>query len=409
MNSSITINSERLQQRLEAMAGIGCTQDGGVSRLALSDADAEGRRILAQWFEEQGCSTHIDPMGNMFFTFAGKDSTLPPLLTGSHNDTQPNGGRFDGTLGILAGLEIISTLRDHGITLQRDLIIVNWTNEEGSRFSPGCTGSGVWAGQLDRKSMYTLCDQSGKKLHQELQRTGFLGNQEFTRKKLHAAVELHIEQGPVLDREGIAIGIPEGIVSPRWYTVQLTGETNHAGSTPMKGRKDALYAFARMCSAIHDVAADADTVVATVGHIQVTPNSLNVIPGKVEFTMDIRGWDVANTDSVCTGIEKRLNELAEETGCSIKIKRFWEEARVDFNPQLLSSIEQVCQERNLSCKRMYSGANHDMIYVSKLGPGAMIFVPSTDGKSHCPQENTRYEDCAAGVNVLLHTLLKIQE
>lgn len=402
----LEINAERLQNNIEQMAQIGADSSGGISRLALTDEDKAGRDLLKTWFEEQGCTVHIDPIGNMFATFSGLDQTLAPVLTGSHNDTQPNGGKFDGTLGVLAGLEIITTLRENGKTLNRDLIVVNWTNEEGSRFSPGCTGSGVWSGKLDCDTMYALTDKTGKTIQEELERIGYLGKEPFPSSDFHAAFELHIEQGPVLDHEKITIGIPEGIVSPHWYRISVTGEANHAGSTPMKGRRDAMYAFSLMCAQIIQTTREFETVVATVGHVEVHPNSLNVIPGQVDYTLDIRGWDQHNTDTVCSRIEKEIEQLAKENDCTVNIDRFWEEERVQFAPHLMDIIEASCKENGISCKRMYSGANHDMIYMNTAAPGAMIFVPSVGGKSHSPLETTSYRDCAAGVNMLLQSILK---
>jgi len=405
----LQINAERLQERLETMAMLGAAASGGVSRLALTDADKTGRELLIRWFEEQGCTMHIDPIGNMFATYPGAKPELNPILTGSHNDTQPDGGKFDGTLGVLAGLEIITTLKENNIQLHRDLIVVNWTNEEGSRFSPGCTGSGVWSGKLDRNTMYALTDGQGKTVKDELARIGFLGDTDFPCRRFHAAFELHVEQGPILDRENITIGIPEGIVSPRWYRVRVTGESNHAGSTPMKGRRDAMYAFSLMCAKAVETAGEFETVVATIGHIEVSPNSLNVIPGQVDFTMDIRGWDTEDTDTACNRIESSLHQIARHNGCDVVVDRFWEEERVVFDPYLMDIIERSCQELGMNCKRMYSGANHDMIYVNMIAPGAMIFVPSVGGKSHSPQEETSYKDCTDGVNVLLQSILKVSK
>jgi len=405
MESNITVNAARLRERLEIMAGFGGTAGGGVTRLALGDEDRDGRRQLEEWFAGAGCEMRVDAIGNMFAVYPGLDRSLDPVLTGSHNDTQPCGGRFDGTLGVIAGLEVVSTLNERGIRLRRDLVVANWTNEEGTRFTPGCTGSGVWAGVLDLEGMYALKDQDGRTLGGELERIGYLGRDQGPG-KLHAAFELHIEQGPVLDRQGLTIGIPEGIVSPRWYDVDVHGEANHAGSTPMAGRRDAVCAFARMCVRIREIASGAGEVVATVGEVAVTPNSRNVVPGHVHFTIDVRGWDVALTDRVCADIEGELSRIAAEDGCSVRFGRTWEAARADFHPALLDLIEDSARELGYSRRRMYSGASHDMIYVNQVAPGAMIFVPSIGGKSHSEIENTSDGDCAAGANVLLRCLLK---
>lgn len=405
MNDILTINAARLQARLESMARFGGTSGGGVTRLALSDEDRDGRVQLRAWFEEAGCEVLVDAIGNMFAVYSGQDRTLDPVLTGSHNDTQPRGGRFDGTLGVLAGLEVAATLHDHGIRLQRDLIVANWTNEEGTRFTPGCTGSGVWSGKLALPDMYALQDADGRTVRDELERIGFLGTDQGPA-RLHAAFELHIEQGPVLDREGITIGVPAGIVSPRWYDVDVYGEANHAGSTPMSGRRDAMCAFARMCTFIQDRAAAEEAVVGTVGEVTVHPNSRNVVPEHVHFTIDIRGWDVARTDAVCRDVEAALESIATTEGCTVTYGRTWEEPRADFHPLLCDLIEECAVRLGYANRRMYSGASHDMIYINQVAPGCMIFVPSIGGKSHSEIEDTAYADCAAGTNVLLHCLLE---
>ncbi len=405
MHEELRVDANRLRGYLEQMARFGATAGGGVTRIALSDEDRDGRLQLREWFESVGCEVVIDAIGNMFAIYPGLDRSLAPVLSGSHNDTQPKGGRFDGTLGVLAGLEVVATLHDHGIRLPRDLIVANWTNEEGTRFTPGCTGSGVWSEKLALEDMYRLQDADGRTVRRELERIGFLGVGHGPT-RLHAAFELHIEQGPVLDREGVSIGIPAGIVSPRWYDVDVRGEANHAGSTPMSGRRDAVCTFARMCSFIQERAAAEEAVVGTVGEVVVTPNSRNVVPGHVHFTIDIRGWDVARTDMVCSDVEAALERIASAEGCSVQYVRTWEAPRADFHPALCDLVEQCATRLGYSNRRMYSGASHDMIYINQVAPGCMIFVPSIGGKSHSEIENTSYADCAAGANVLLHCLLE---
>jgi N-carbamoyl-L-amino-acid hydrolase len=372
----------------------------------LTDEDKQGREQLINWFREEKCEIYIDAIGNIFAVYAGKDRDLTPVLTGSHNDTQPHGGKFDGTLGVIAGLEVLSTLRENNIELERDVIVANWTNEEGTRFTLGCIGFGVWAGKLDLEEMYLLTDKNGNKLGEELDRIGFKGDSVYPRLPLHAAYELHVEQGPVRDNLDISIGIPEGIVSSRWYDVDIYGEANHAGSTPMPGRKDALHTFSLMNLKIRDIALSAGEMVATVGEIKVGPNSRNVIPGNVHFTIDVRGWNVAKIDKACTDIESATHEIALATECSVNIKRTWQERRADFDSTLLGVIEECAQELNLNYIHMYSGASHDMIYINQVAPGAMIFVPSIGGRSHSEIENTFYSDCAAGADVLLHCIMR---
>ena len=405
MSTQLRVERKRLQKRLEDIAQFGRTPGGGVTRITLTEEDRQGRNQLIAWFKEEGCEIQVDLIGNIFAIYPGTDRSLAPVLTGSHNDTQPGGGRFDGTLGVIAGLEVISTLRANNIRPKRDIIVADWTNEEGTRFTPGCTGSGVWAGKLHLEAMYRLADQEGKLLGDELVKIGYKGAATGPRLPLHAAYELHVEQGPILDQKNITIGIPEGIVSPRWYDVDITGEANHAGSTPMDGRRDALHAFSRIHQRIREIAIEVNNLVATVGEVEVFPNSRNVIPAKVHFTIDVRGWHVAETDYVCDAIEQAIETLAAEEGCTAKVHRIWGEGRADFNPHLMGIIESCARNLGYSTLRMYSGASHDMIYINQVAPGAMIFVPSVGGKSHSEIELTSYEDCAAGADVLLNALL----
>ncbi|WP_136807678.1 Zn-dependent hydrolase [Desulfosediminicola flagellatus] len=406
MNQKIRINQKRLQRRLEEMAMFGKTAAGGVSRIALTEEDKLGRETLITWLKEEQCEVHIDAMGNIFGVYPGKNRALAPVLTGSHNDTQPKGGRFDGTLGVIAGVEVISTLRENSIKLERDVILANWTNEEGTRFTPGCTGSGVWSGKLSQEEMYLLKDQEGKTFGEELEKIGFKGSAQYPPLPLHAAFELHVEQGPVLDSSDVTIGIPEGIVSPRWYDVDIYGEANHAGSTPMLCRQDALYAFSKIHQRIRDLAVEAGEVVATVGQITASPNSRNVIASHVHFTIDVRGWDVAKTDNVCAGIEEAIATIASADQCQVEIEHTWREDRADFDQALLKQIEESANQLGLTSMRMYSGASHDMIYINQVARGAMIFVPSVGGKSHTEIEETSYADCGAGADVLLQCIMK---
>ncbi len=388
------------------MAGFGKIVGQGITRIALSHEDKLGREQLIRWFGEEQCEVKIDAIGNIFAIRPGKRRELAPVLTGSHNDTQPNGGRFDGTLGVLAGLEILSVLNENNIELERDFIVVNWTNEEGTRFTPGCTGSGVWCGKLEREDMYALQDQTGTSLKQALQEIGFAGDAVGPSLPLHAAFELHVEQGPVLDKEKISIGIPEGIVSPHWYDIEIKGEANHAGSTPMSERRDPLQAFCRMAAEIRRLAVETEHLVATIGELHVNPNSRNVIPGQVRFTVDIRGWNQDATSRVCREVEQVITEISEEENCRVNIQQIWQEQRADFNPRLTKMVEESADKVGLSSKRMYSGASHDMLYINQVAPGAMIFVPSIGGKSHSPSEDTSYDDCAAGADVLLHCIVR---
>lgn len=404
--NSVRVDKARLQNRMQAISAFGATAGGGVTRLALSDADRDARQQLCAWLAELGCEIHVDAMGNIFGVLPGTNRTLPPVMTGSHGDSQPLGGRFDGMLGVVAGVEVVHALRDAGITLLRDLVVADWTNEEGSRFTPGCTGSGVWAGKLEQQAMYALKDQQGICLGDELARIGYRGDSRYFPRPVHAAFELHIEQGPVLEEKNMPIGLPQGIVCLRWYNVRVQGVPNHAGPTPMGSRHDAVYAFSLMASRIFEIARDSGQVVATVGEVHASPNSRNVIAGDVQFTIDVRGWNEAATDDVCRRIEGALAEAARQAGCQVMPERIWQVARVPFDTRLREMVREAASSLGLPCLDMVSGASHDMIYIAQVAPGAMIFVPSIGGRSHAEVENTAWQDCAAGTDVLLQCLLR---
>lgn len=399
-------NPDRMQKFLTEISAFGATENGGVSRLALSDEDRDARNQLKKWFEEAGAETKVDRMGNMFFILKGRQPELPPVMTGSHCDSQPKGGRFDGILGIVAGLEVMCTLQDAGVVLERDFIVVNWTNEEGSRFTPGTTGSGYFAGKLNLDEMYNLTDRNGDTFGEELERIGYKGEEDFDPRPLYANFEYHIEQGPVLEREDVTIGVPKGIVCLRWYDIELQGVPNHVGPTPMNARQDAMYAFALMTKQIFETGLAANNVVASVGENHPTPNSRNVIAGHVHFTIDIRGWDETETDRVCTSIEQSLVEIGKQTGCEVTIRKVWEVERAPFNTDLVSLVHSCANELGLSSLDMVSGASHDTVYINQSTPSAMIFVPSIGGRSHAEVERTSWEDCAAGADVLLGVISK---
>ena len=402
----IRTNPKRLEGFLTEMARYGATPNNGVTRLALTDEDRDARNQLRTWFNEAGCETVVDRMGNMFFILPGRNRNLPAVMTGSHCDSQPQGGRFDGILGILAGLEVCRTLQDENMQLERDLIVVNWTNEEGSRFTPGTTGSGVFAGRLDREEMYSLTDRNGLTFGGELRRIGYMGETDFDPRPLHANFEYHIEQGPVLERSGNTIGVPKGIVCLRWYDVNLHGVPNHAGPTPMNERQDAVYAFACMAREIFQIGLNADEVVATVGEVHPTPNSRNVIAGHCRFTIDVRGWDETETDRVCADIKWAIAAMAKKTGCSADIRQTWAVERAPFHPDLVQLVHDSADRLKLPALDMVSGASHDTVYINQFTPSAMIFVPSIGGRSHAEIEETSWADCAAGADVLLHCILR---
>ncbi|MCF7929727.1 MAG: Zn-dependent hydrolase [Spirochaetales bacterium] len=406
--NSLRINGKRLQSTLEEMAKIGGTPNGGVTRLALSDEDKKARDLFVSWLEELDMEITIDEMGNIFGKMPGKNNDLDPVMSGSHIDSQPKGGRFDGILGVMGALEVARTLKENNIQLERPYIVVDWTNEEGSRFSPAMVSSGVWAGELSLDWAYNRTDINGKKQGEELERIGYKGSVPAKKHPVHAYYEYHIEQGPILEREDKTIGAPKGIVCLHWYDIYLEGEANQVGPTPMVGRHDALVAASEMITAVNKMPAKMgiDNLVATVGEIQNQPNSRNIIPNGVHFTVDIRSWDDDLAIRGWESLKKDFNEIAERHGTPLRMEETWRVEHAPFDDRLVKRVLETAEEIGYSSHYMVSGAGHDASYMNHFCPTAMIFVPSINGRSHVEVENTSWEDCAAGANVLLHSVIK---
>ena len=405
--SKLRVNGARLRASLEEMAKIGATPGGGVQRLTLSDEDRKARDLLVKWLKEIDFSVSIDEMGNIFGRRAGKDDALPPVMSGSHVDSQPKGGRFDGILGVMGALEVMRTIHENKVQTEHPLILVDWTNEEGSRFAPAMVASGVWAGALQRDWVYASTDKDGKIFGEELQRIGYKGTIPAKKWPAHAYFEYHIEQGPMLERQGKTIGAPKGILCLHWYDVYLEGEANQVGPTPMEGRKDALCAAAEMILAVNTLPDRMKgNMVATVGEIQNYPNSRNIIPDKVHFTVDIRSWDDDHALKAWELLKKDFTDIAGRRRTPIRIEETWRVAHAPFNEKLVQRVLDTAKELGYSHLHMVSGAGHDASYMNQVCPTAMIFVPSIGGRSHVEVENTKWEDCEAGANVLLHALLK---
>lgn len=403
----LRVNEDRLRNSLEKMAEIGRTPKGGVHRLALSDEDREARDLFVQWLREINLKITIDEMGNIFGRRPGKQEHLPAVLIGSHLDTQPSGGRFDGILGVLGALEVMRTIHENKIKTERPLVIVDWTNEEGSRFSPAMMGSGVWTGKLNRDWIYNRTDIKGKKVGDELIRIGYRGEIEAKSFPVQAYFELHIEQGPLLDKEGLKIGVPRGIVGIIWADLFVEGKSNQVGPTPMEGRNDALCAAAEMILQVENLPRHmGGNMVATVGEIHNLPNSRNIIPGYVRFTVDMRSWDDELLKRGKEYLQVRVREIAERRGCPLSWEDIWTINHTPFAEELVKMVKNVAEELGYSTKEMVSGAGHDASYLSQIAPTAMIFVPSIDGRSHVEVEETTWADCAAGTNVLLHCVLQ---
>ncbi len=402
----LRVDGARLRRSLEAMAELGATPGGGMHRLALSDDDRRARDLLVSWLEELGARVEVDEMGDIFGRRPGRDAALPPVITGSHLDTQPRGGRFDGVLGVMGALEVLRTLDDHGVETLRSVELVDWTNEEGSRFAPAMLASGVWAGALDRDWAWARTDADGFRFGDELARIGYRGSAPCARRPFHACYELHIEQGPRLEREGVTIGVPRGVVCLHWYDVYLEGVANQVGTTPMDGRSDALVTAAEMVLEVRGLPARmGGGMVATVGELTTHPNSRNVVPGAAHFTVDIRSWDDDLALRAWDALQAEFRAIAERHGCGIRVEETWRVRHNEFAPELVARVRDTAERLGYSSLAMESGAGHDASYLATVGPTAMVFVPSIGGRSHVEVEETGWEDCEAGANVLLHCVL----
>lgn len=403
----LRVSGQRLQESLEEMGKIGATPHGGVQRLTLTDEDKAARDLFVKWLRELDLEIINDEMGNIFGRRSGKNNDLAPVMSGSHIDSQPKGGRFDGILGVMGPLEVLRTLTENNIQTERPIIIADWTNEEGSRFAPAMVASGVWAGALERDWVYDRTDINGKRFEDELKRIGYQGAAPCKKWPVHAYYEYHIEQGPILEREGKTIGAPKGIFCLHWYDIYLEGEANQVGPTPMEGRHDALCAAAEMILKVNQLPERmGGNMVATVGEIQNYPNSRNIIPDKVHFTVDIRSWDDDLALKAWELLSQDFIELAEGRGCPMRIEETWKVEHSPFEEKLVHRILDVSAELGYPCLHMVSGAGHDASYINQIAPTAMIFAPSINGRSHVEVENTKWEDCEAGANVLLHCILR---
>jgi len=406
LTTKLRINGKRLWDSLMEMAKIGATPKGGVCRLALTDLDKDGRDLFVRWCKEAGCTISVDRMGNVFARRAGRDNSLTPVVTGSHADSQPTGGKFDGIYGVLGGLEVIRSLNDHHIETDRPIEVVIWTNEEGSRFAPAMVASGVFAGVFTLEYGLSRADVDGRTMGQELERIGYAGDQPMG-KPIHAAFELHIEQGPILEAEGKTIGVVTHAQGQRWYEVVFTGQESHAGPTPMPRRRDALVGAARVIDLVNRIGLEhAPFACATVGMIQNFPNSRNVIPGRVFFTIDIRHPE----DAVLAEMDRKVREgvarIAAETKLEVtKLEQIFYYAPIAFDTACVDSVRAGAERFGYSNRNIVSGAGHDACYLSKVAPTAMIFVPCIDGISHNEVEDATPEWIEAGGNVLLHAML----
>jgi N-carbamoyl-L-amino-acid hydrolase len=403
--TNLTINPQRLWDSLMETAQFGATPKGGIKRLTVSDEDKRVRDWFKTECEKLGCKVEVDEVGNMFATRPGKRDDILPIAMGSHLDTQPTGGKFDGVLGVLGALEALRTMVEMGYQSNAPVMIVNWTNEEGSRFAPAMLCSGVYAGVFTPEFAFSREDRAGIKLGDELQRIGYKGTHKAGATKFSAMFELHIEQGPILEAESKMIGIVTGVQGMRWYEVTVTGQESHTGATPMLLRKNALLAAARMIEAIDQVGMAHLPGVASVGLIENKPNSRNVVPGEVFFTVDLRHPDEAVLDKMEKAFRAALPRIAAEAKVTFEEKRIWNSPAVKFAPELVKCVAQGAAQAGFKSREMASGAGHDAAYIARVAPTTMIFVPCLGGISHNEAESTTQEECAAGAQVLLNALL----
>jgi N-carbamoyl-L-amino-acid hydrolase len=405
---ALRVDGRRLWDSLMTLAAVGATPKGGVCRLALTDPDRQGRDLVVRWAREAGLAVTVDRIGNVFMRRRGRDASRPPVMMGSHIDTQPTGGKFDGNYGVLAGLEVLRTLDDHGIETEAPLEVAFWTNEEGSRFVPVMMGSGVFAGAFTLEHAYAAKDTAGKSVKEELERIGYVGPESPGAHPVGAYLETHIEQGPVLEDHATTIGVVTGVLGIRWYDCTVTGLEAHAGPTPMAVRRDALQVATTL---MQEVVACAHRHPphgrGTVGMVQVHPNSRNVIPGRVKFSIDLRNA----SDELCAAMDADIRgvaaDLAAATGLAIAIEPVSAYPAQAFHPRCIEAIDAAAAR--LGCSRMpvVSGAGHDAVYLARRAPTGMIFIPCKDGISHNEIEDAKPEHATAGCNVLLHAALEL--
>jgi N-carbamoyl-L-amino-acid hydrolase len=398
------IERERLWGSLMELARIGATPKGGVRRLTLTELDRQGRDLFARWAREAGMAVEFDAIGNLFARRAGAEPGLPPVLIGSHLDSQPSGGKFDGAYGVMAGLEVVRTLNDAGLSTRAPLEVVSWTNEEGSRFVPTLMGSGVFAGVYALEDMLEQRDADGVSVRQALESIGYAGRP--GRHEVGAYFEAHIEQGPVLEQTGTTIGVVEGALGQRWFDVVVTGMNSHAGPTPMEARKDALLAASRMVLEVNRIATGhPDYARGTVGSMQVKPNSRNVVPGEVRFTVDLRSAKDATLSAMVAALDRSARAAEAEFRVAIAMKQVVYFPPSEFAPELVAGVRAAAAGLGLSHRDIVSGAAHDAVYLARIAPTAMVFVPCAGGISHNEIESATPEDLAAGCDVLLGAVL----
>jgi len=405
---NLRINGERLWDSLMEMAKIGPGVAGGNNRQTLTDDDAKGRALFQTWCEAAGMTMGVDTMGSMFATRPGTDPDALPVYMGSHLDTQPTGGKYDGVLGVLGALECVRSMNDAGIKTKHPIVVTNWTNEEGTRFAPAMLASGVFAGMHSQDYAYARKDAEGKSFGDELKRIGWVGTEAVGSRKMHAMLELHIEQGPILEAEGKDVGVVTHGQGLWWLEITLTGKASHTGSTPMNMRVNAGLGMARITEAVHRIAmSHQPNAVGAVGHANVYPNSRNVIPGKAVFTVDIRSPDQGKLDAMKAEVMRAAHAVAAELGLGCSIEDVGHFDPVTFDADLVNVVRGAAQTLGYSHMNIVSGAGHDACWVNRVAPTVMIMCPCVDGLSHNEAEDISPEWATAGVDVLFHAVLEV--
>jgi N-carbamoyl-L-amino-acid hydrolase len=401
------VNRDRLEESMDRLGRIGETPNGGLDRVALTDLDRRGRDLLVDWMRQAGLAVSVDRMGNIFGLRAGM-AALPPVLMGSHADSVPTGGKYDGQLGVLCALEAIRTLNDHGAQTRHPVGLAIFTNEEGARFQPAMMGSGVMAGRIALEDAYNTRDRDGARVLDELERIGYLGPEPCAARPMRAYLELHIEQGPILEEQGLAIGVVEGIVAISWSRLTLHGVQDHAGPTPMRMRHDALVAAAEVVRRVREIPRRLrGDMVATVGRLEVVPNIPNAIPGRVSMSIDLRDPDDDRITRAIGWVDRIVRDVARREGVRVELEHYWRVPRTPFDPEVVAAVEGAAGRLGYAHQRMLSGAGHDAQYMAAIAPAGMVFVPSRAGRSHCEEEFTPMDDCERGANVLLHAAVEL--
>ncbi|RUZ78037.1 Zn-dependent hydrolase [Mesorhizobium sp. M7A.F.Ca.US.006.01.1.1] len=404
---NLRINSDRLWDSIMEMAKIGPGIAGGNNRQTVTDEDGEGRHLFKRWCDAAGLEMGVDEMGTMFARREGTDPSLPPVYVGSHLDTQPTGGKYDGVLGVLGGLEVVRSLNDLGIKTKHPIVVTNWTNEEGSRFAPAMMASGVFAGVLDQADVYGHVDKQGKKFGGELERIGWKGSEKVGDRKIHAFFELHIEQGPILEDEDIDIGVVTHGQGLKWLQVTLTGKEAHTGSTPMPKRRNAGLGMARVIELVHEIAMDYQPdAVGAVGHMEVYPNSRNIIAGRTVFTVDIRSPEKEVLDAMDGRIREGIDTICDALDIRYEIEQVGAFDPVTFDAGCVKAIRDAAERLGYSHRNIVSGAGHDACWINRVAPTAMVMCPCVDGLSHNEAEEITKEWASAGADVLFHAVVE---